>query len=114
MTDGKEASPCHESALNERWLKAPKPLDAIPKAHPGSHVPFKLLALCIGLPIIVANSIAMLVFASEKERPPFVKYRYLRIRNKKFPWGDGDKSLFHNPKRNATSEGYEEEKEAAE
>lgn len=28
-------------------------------------------------------------------RPEFVKYEYLRVRNKRFPWGEGNKSLFH-------------------
>lgn len=25
----------------------------------------------------------------------------------RFPWGNGDQTLFHNPKLNATSQGYE-------
>ncbi|KAH8261365.1 hypothetical protein KR044_007962 [Drosophila immigrans] len=44
----------------------------------------------------------------EKEiRQPFVKYEYMRRRNKRFPWGNGDRSLFHNPNTNALAEGYE-------
>lgn len=27
----------------------------------------------------------------------------------RFPWGNGDQTLFHNPKLNATSHGYEQD-----
>ncbi|XP_023179661.2 cytochrome c oxidase subunit 6A1, mitochondrial [Drosophila hydei] len=40
-------------------------------------------------------------------RQPFVKYEHLRRRNKRFPWGDGERSLFHNPNANPLPEGYE-------
>nr|CAI5865651.1 unnamed protein product [Callosobruchus analis] len=33
----------------------------------------------------------------------------MRMRSKRFPWGDGQKSLFHNPKVNALPDGYEDE-----
>ncbi|EYC41436.1 hypothetical protein Y032_0569g82 [Ancylostoma ceylanicum] len=48
--------------------------------------------------------LAMTMYAAYKdhahhmshERPDYVPYAFLNVRNKPFPWGDGNHSLFHN------------------
>lgn len=63
---------------------------------------------CPALVISMINT-----YLAEKEhwahyrRPKFVPYEYRRIQTTKFPWGDGTRSLFHNPLVNALPSGWE-------
>jgi len=67
---------------------------------------------------VPAISLSMLnTFLAEKQhmehfhRPEFKAYEYMRIRRKKFPWGDGNHSLFHNARVNPLPDGYETDEE---
>ncbi|KAJ8938893.1 hypothetical protein NQ318_023210 [Aromia moschata] len=81
----------------------------------GSYKIYKLLTFFVGIPAIAVAGIntyqSKQSRKSECERPPFVKYEYLRRRTKRFPWGDGNKSFFHNPEVNPLPDGYEEPEE---
>ncbi|CAG9783071.1 unnamed protein product [Diatraea saccharalis] len=57
---------------------------------------YKFFALGILIPIIIIKSFKNLT--DEHEHKKVCRdYEYMRIRTKRFPWGDGVKSLFHNP-----------------
>lgn len=78
----------------------------------GGYKIYKSMTFFLGLPAIAA--VAAFTFIQKKrrgceERPPFVPYEFMRRRTKRFPWGDGNKSLFHNSTVNALPEGYEVE-----
>ncbi|KAK5641729.1 hypothetical protein RI129_010276 [Pyrocoelia pectoralis] len=87
---------------------------AVSGAHEeGSYKLWKKLTYFLAFPAIALCGInCLLAHQKEKEehhRPPFVKYDFLRIRTKRFPWGDGNHSFFHNPHTNALPDGYEDE-----
>ncbi|XP_029916903.1 cytochrome c oxidase subunit 6A1, mitochondrial [Myripristis murdjan] len=70
---------------------------------------WKILSFVVALPGV---GVCMLnTFLKEQshghEQAEFTPYSHLRIRTKRFPWGDGVKSLFHNPHVNALPDGYE-------
>jgi cytochrome c oxidase subunit 6a len=83
--------------------------------HQGGVRLWKLLSFFVAIPgVAVCYINAQLKEKEEHEhhtRPEFVPYSHLRLRSKKFPWGDGNHTLFHNPHVNALPEGYEEEEE---
>jgi len=63
------------------------------------------------IPVLIVGHLNAFVFVDPEEhkRPEFVPYEHMRTRTKRFPWGDGNHSLMHNPQVNALPDGYEEE-----
>lgn len=63
------------------------------------------------IPAIVVSAVNTYLAESEHqkhyERPEFKPFEFRYIRKKQFPWGDGNHSLFHNPKYNALPDGWE-------
>lgn len=83
-------------------------------AEHGAHNPdlWKKVTMFVCVPCIamaMVNTYLSEVEHHKHPRPPFQPYEYLYIRKKRFPWGDGNRSLFHNPQRNALPDGYETE-----
>ncbi|XP_064095845.1 cytochrome c oxidase subunit 6A2, mitochondrial-like [Macrobrachium nipponense] len=69
---------------------------------------WKMVSLLVALPSVALCMVNAFAGHGEEERDEFVAYEHLRLRNKRFPWGEGQKSLFHNSHVNALPDGYEE------
>ncbi len=63
-----------------------------------------------GIPAIALVNLNCFYFEEQHPpRPEFLPYEHMRKRSKRFPWGDGNHTLFHNDYYNALPEGYETE-----
>ncbi|XP_076066713.1 cytochrome c oxidase subunit 6A2, mitochondrial-like [Oratosquilla oratoria] len=80
-------------------------------AHAGGAKQWKLLSYLVAIPGVALCMLNCYLHEMEggHERPEFVAYEHLRMRTKRFPWGDGQKSFFHNSHLNALPDGYEED-----
>merc|ERR1712105_114880 len=78
------------------------------EVHKGGYKIWKNLFFLAAVPIIIIGNVNAFGLAEEEERQEFVECEHMRIRSKKFPWGDGNHSLFHNKHLNALPNGYEE------
>ncbi|KAJ0000945.1 hypothetical protein NQD34_005965 [Periophthalmus magnuspinnatus] len=76
--------------------------------HEGGARTWKILSFVVAFPgVAVCMANAYMKSEHESHESEFVPFAHLRIRTKKFPWGDGNHSLFHNPHTNPLPDGFE-------
>ncbi|CAH0563736.1 unnamed protein product [Brassicogethes aeneus] len=82
---------------------------AVSGGHEGGYKIWKNLTFFVAFPSIILCAVNVYLGHQSHghEQPEFVKYDYMRVRTKRFPWGEGNKSLFHNPHTNPLPDGYE-------
>merc|ERR1711970_697394 len=76
--------------------------------HAGGMRQWKILSFVVALPGAGLCLLNAVLSHHDHEQAEFIPYEHLRTRTKRFPWGDGKKSLFHNAHVNALPDGYEE------
>ncbi|XP_018566360.1 cytochrome c oxidase subunit 6A2, mitochondrial [Anoplophora glabripennis] len=82
---------------------------AVSGQHEGGFKIWKNLTIFVAFPSILLCGVNCYLAhqSGHHGQPEFVKYDYLRVRTKRFPWGEGNRSLFHNSHVNALPDGYE-------
>ncbi|KAB0793693.1 hypothetical protein PPYR_13313 [Photinus pyralis] len=103
-TPSKCPPPCPPPA--EEIIYGPSSYHPYPE---GGHKIYKRIFFLLCVPAVAVTAVCTFCDKEEPERPEFVKYSYLRLRTKRYPWGDGNKTFFHNPRTNALPDGYEDE-----
>ncbi|XP_029366856.1 cytochrome c oxidase subunit 6A1, mitochondrial [Echeneis naucrates] len=96
--------------LRSSLTQARRQLSASVGGHSGLAEKWRMLSFLVAIPGVAVCMLNMYLKQQQHshEQPEFIPYSHLRIRTKPFPWGDGKKSLFHNPHVNALPDGYED------
>ncbi|KAG5898405.1 hypothetical protein JTB14_030383 [Gonioctena quinquepunctata] len=85
---------------------------AVSGQHEGGFKVWRNLTFFVAFPSIALCAVNCVLthqkHAAHPHRPEFVQYEHLRVRSKRFPWGEGNRSLFHNPHTNPLPNGYED------
>ncbi|XP_026323045.1 uncharacterized protein LOC113232509 [Hyposmocoma kahamanoa] len=71
-----------------------------PVYYKGNYKTFRMIFIYLGFPLILFQMYRIYAsggFSDHHKVMPFCEYEYMRRRTKRFPWGDGNNSLFHNP-----------------
>ncbi|XP_066262703.1 cytochrome c oxidase subunit 6A2, mitochondrial [Euwallacea similis] len=84
---------------------------AVSGLHEGGYKIWKNISLFVAFPAIALCGVNCYLQHLEHEKHAhekhFTRYEYMTRREKRFPWGDGNHSLLHNPKTNPLPDGYE-------
>ncbi|XP_065060978.1 cytochrome c oxidase subunit 6A, mitochondrial-like [Rhopilema esculentum] len=84
------------------------------ESHAGeTYVTWRKISIFVAVPVCTYLFYKHMIVGEHMEPPKeFIAYDHIRMRKKPFPWGDGDKSLFHNEKFNVGPDtDFEEEEE---
>ncbi|XP_026877820.2 cytochrome c oxidase subunit 6A, mitochondrial [Electrophorus electricus] len=94
--------------VRSAFLTQTRQLSAVAHGEQGAKT-WKILSFVVAIPGVAVCMLNAFLKSQQHghDQPEFVPYPHLRIRTKRFPWGDGVKTLFHNSHVNPLPDGYE-------